>query len=241
MESATGQRASVRGWLQDLWLVAIYDDVPEDEVRRWWNSKETDVLDVLVDLAPGIRLGPIVTADGDPPSPTQRVSSLMFLRGTCPEDFEPDAQASYVMPLLDAGLRAALVAAFAPRPGDRPLLAAEPVDALAAFLDDTTERGCSRTHPPRRSRCCSVPTSGDRAGPRQQSGTAQPEPFPDFDLFPPSRSATSTGQKPSLSRTGSHVRKVGASTPPAAGCPVSVLVWRIGIRTCGYSAECWWS
>ncbi|MET8835288.1 hypothetical protein ABZV78_15410 [Micromonospora sp. NPDC004540] len=136
MESATGQRASVRGWLQDLWLVAIYDDVPDDEVRRWWNCKETDVLDVLVDVAPGFRLGSIVTADGDPPSPTQRVSSLMFLHGTCPEDFEPDAQASYVMPLLDAGLRAALLAAFAPRLGDHPLMTAEPVDTLAAFLDE---------------------------------------------------------------------------------------------------------
>lgn len=43
MESATGQQASLRGWLQDLWLAAIYDDVPDDEVRRWWNSKKTDV------------------------------------------------------------------------------------------------------------------------------------------------------------------------------------------------------
>ena len=77
-----------------------------------------------------------MTADGDPPGPTQRVSSLMFLRGTCPEEFEPDARESYVMPLLDAGLRAALLAAFAPRPGDHPLMAAEPVDALAAFLDE---------------------------------------------------------------------------------------------------------
>ena len=136
MESATGHRTSVRGWLQDLWLVAIHGDVPDDEVRRWWNCKETDILDALVDSAPGFRLGPIVTADGDPPSPTQRVSSLMFLRGTCPEDFEPDAQASYVMPLLDAGLRAALLAALAPRPGDHPLMAAETVDRLAAFLDE---------------------------------------------------------------------------------------------------------
>ncbi|SCG65280.1 hypothetical protein [Micromonospora inositola] len=136
MESAGGQRAGVRGWLQDLWLVAIYDDVPDDEVRRWWNCKETDLLGVLVDLAPGLRLGTIVTADGDPPSATQRVSSLMFLRGTCPEEFEPDAREPYVMPLLDAGLRAALLATFAPRPDDHPLMAAAPVDALAAFLDE---------------------------------------------------------------------------------------------------------
>ncbi|MGW5667189.1 hypothetical protein [Micromonospora sp. NPDC003776] len=136
MAPTTGQRARMRGWLQDLRLVAIYEDVPDDEVRRWWNCNETGVLDALIDAAPGFRLGPIVTADGDPPSPTQRVSSLMFLRGTCPEEFEPDVRAPYVMPLLDAGLRAALLAAFTPRTGDHPLMAAEPVDALAAFLDE---------------------------------------------------------------------------------------------------------
>ncbi|MER7441557.1 hypothetical protein [Micromonospora avicenniae] len=125
------------GWAQDLWLVAIVEDVPDDEVRRWWNCKETDFLDDLVEVAPGFRLGTIlITAhDPEPGSPTRRVSDLMFLRGTCPEEFNQDASAPYVLPLLDAELRSALLAAFSPQPEDHPLAEAAPLGELAEFLD----------------------------------------------------------------------------------------------------------
>lgn len=125
------------GWIEELWLVAIVEDVPEDEVRRWWNSKETEFLDGLAESAPGFRLGTILTTVDEPQlgSPTRRVFDLMFLRGTCPEDFHPDATAPYVLPLLDADLRSALLAAFPPRADDHPLMEAAPLSGLTGFLD----------------------------------------------------------------------------------------------------------
>ncbi|HEY0699555.1 MAG TPA: hypothetical protein VGD43_17295 [Micromonospora sp.] len=125
------------GWIQDLWLVAIVEDVPDDDVRRWWNCKETDFLDDLAESAPGFCLGTILTPlEGpEPGSPTRRVFDLMFLRGTCPEEFDQDASASYVLPLLDADLRSALLAAFSPQPDDHPLMEAAPLSELAEFLD----------------------------------------------------------------------------------------------------------
>ncbi|MGC4836990.1 hypothetical protein ACLQ3D_21070 [Micromonospora vinacea] len=125
------------GWIEELWLVAIVEDVPDDEVRRWWNSKETEFLDGLAESAPGFRLGTILTTVDEPQlgSPTRRVFDLMFLRGTCPEDFHPDATAPYVLPLLDADLRSALLAAFSPRADDHPLMEAAPLSGLTGFLD----------------------------------------------------------------------------------------------------------
>ncbi|MEH1165198.1 hypothetical protein V6V47_07405 [Micromonospora sp. CPCC 205539] len=125
------------GWIQDLWLVAIVDDVPDDAVSRWWNLKEATPLDDLLDAAPGVRLGTILTtsAEPEPGSPTRRVFDLMYLRGTLPEEFDHNARASYVLPLLDAGLRSALLAAFAPQPDDHRLAEAAPVSELAEFLD----------------------------------------------------------------------------------------------------------
>ncbi|MEU6076718.1 hypothetical protein [Micromonospora sp. NPDC047074] len=124
-------------WIQDLWLAAIREEVPDDEVGRWWNSHEADSMDDLVRAAPALRLGTILTTsqEPEPGGATRRVFDLMFLRGTLPQEFEPDATASYVLPLLDAGLRAALLAAFAPRPGDHPLAEAAPLGELAGFLD----------------------------------------------------------------------------------------------------------
>ncbi|MEV5209649.1 hypothetical protein AB0K35_19450 [Micromonospora sp. NPDC053740] len=125
------------GWIEDLWLVAIVEDVPDDEVRRWWNSTETEFLDVRVESAPGFRLGTILTTVDEPQlgSPTRRVFDLMFLRGTCPEGFHPDAAAPYVLPLLDADLRSALLAAFSPQADDHPLMEAAPLSGLTGFLD----------------------------------------------------------------------------------------------------------
>ncbi|MEW2142552.1 hypothetical protein AB0869_07010 [Micromonospora vinacea] len=125
------------GWIEDLWLIAIVEDVPDDEVRRWWNSKETELLDGLAESAPGFRLGTILTTVDEPQlgSPARRVFDLMFLRGTCPEDLHQDASAPYVLPLLDADLRSALLAAFCPQANDHPLIAATSIGGLAEFLD----------------------------------------------------------------------------------------------------------
>ncbi|MEV0733635.1 hypothetical protein [Polymorphospora sp. NPDC050346] len=125
------------GWVQDLWLVAIVEDVSDDDVRRWWNGNETAILDELAETAPGFRLGTILTTseDPEPGSPTRRVFELMFLRGTCPEEFDRNVSAPYVLPVLDAELRAALLAAFSPQPEDHVLMEVAPLDDLAAFLD----------------------------------------------------------------------------------------------------------
>ncbi|WP_112671673.1 hypothetical protein [Micromonospora saelicesensis] len=125
------------GWIEELWLVAIVEEVPDDEVRRWWNSKETEFLDRLAESAPGFRLGTILTTVDEPQlgSPARRVFDLMFLRGTCPEDFHPEPSAPYVLPLLDAELRSALLAAFSPQADDHPLMAAAPLSGLTDFLD----------------------------------------------------------------------------------------------------------
>ena len=118
---------TVDGWLHDLWLVVISDAVPDEDVRRWWNCKDTEVLDDLVEAAPKFRLGTIVVTaeDAEPPSPTRRVSDLLFFRGTYPE---------YVLPLLDDDLQADLIKAFAAQPGDHPVMEAAPLANFAAFL-----------------------------------------------------------------------------------------------------------
>lgn len=123
--------------MEDLWLVAIFDDVPDDEVRRWWNSKDTPILDRFVATAPRLRLGTIGTAgeDPEPASPTRRLFELLFLRGTCPEDFGGDGSVPYVLPCLNADLRFALLAAFSPQSHDCSLMEAAPLSALSDFLD----------------------------------------------------------------------------------------------------------
>ncbi|WP_203756420.1 hypothetical protein [Actinoplanes cyaneus] len=124
--------------MEDLWLVAIFDEVPDDEVRRWWNSKDTPLLDRLVASAPRFRLGTIVTAaeDHEPASPTRRVFDLLFLRGTCPEDFGEESAAEYVLPRLDLRLQLALLTAFSPHSDDLPMMEAAPLSALSDFLNE---------------------------------------------------------------------------------------------------------
>lgn len=132
----------MRCWLEDSWLVAIVEAVPADEVRRWWNVKDTELLDHIVETAPAVHLGAVatcvdVTCDCriEPPSPARRVFELLVLRGTCPEEFTVDETDPYVMPLLDEELRTALLAAFEGRDDDVPVLAAGDAEKLAAFLD----------------------------------------------------------------------------------------------------------
>jgi hypothetical protein len=85
----------VRGYAEDLWLVALHDTVADDEVRRWWNSKETTLLDELIEVAPRVHLGTVIVLaegtaeDPEPSGPARRVFNMLFLRGTCPEDFDP--------------------------------------------------------------------------------------------------------------------------------------------------------
>jgi hypothetical protein len=125
------------GWLEDSWLVAIYEAVPAEDVRRWWNSKDTEVLDDLIAAAPGFRLGTTVTTgvDPEPPGPVRRVHDLLVLRGTLPGDFRPNPPAPYVLPVLDDELHAAILGAFAPRSADHAVMEAAPVADLAGFLD----------------------------------------------------------------------------------------------------------
>lgn len=85
-------------------LVAIDCEVPVDEIRRWWNSKETPVLDDLVAVAPRLRLGRALERHGDDvPGPARRVFSLLFLRGTTPR---------YVVPRLDDEFIGEILAAY---------------------------------------------------------------------------------------------------------------------------------
>jgi hypothetical protein len=119
-------------------LVAIYQHVPADEVRRWWNCKDTDLLDEIVETAPAVRLGTIATAarDPEPASPARRVFELIFLRGTCPQDFTARMTDPYVLPLLDRELAAAILDAFNPRSGDREVLDVGDREQIEAFLDE---------------------------------------------------------------------------------------------------------
>lgn len=106
----------IKCYLQDDWLVAIRQGVPADEVRRWWNLKETDLLDRIVEVAPAVRLGLSATAfaDPEPTSPARRVFELLFLRGTLPEHFSEVEVDPWVLPLLDDELEAAILDAFQP-------------------------------------------------------------------------------------------------------------------------------
>ncbi|MCG5445560.1 hypothetical protein NIE79_004016 [Micromonospora sp. NIE79] len=153
------------GWIEELWLVAIVEEVPDDEVRRWWNSKETELLDRLAATAPGFRLGTILTTVDEPQlgSPSRRVFDLMFLRGTCPQNFHPDSSAPYVLPLLGADLRSALLAAFSPQADDHPLMTAAPLSGLTEFLDKHWGARLT-THSPTEAVRVSLPATLGRQG-----------------------------------------------------------------------------
>jgi hypothetical protein len=100
----SGQGGLVKELPCDISLVAIDCEVPDDEIRRWWNCKETPVLDDLVAVAPRLRLGRVLDRHGDDvPGPARRVFSLLFLRGITPQ---------YVVPRLDDELIGEILAAY---------------------------------------------------------------------------------------------------------------------------------
>jgi hypothetical protein len=107
-------------------LVVIDSEVPGDEARRWWNCKETPLLDDLVAAAPWLRLGKTLDDHfDDVPGPARRVFSLLFLRGTTPE---------YVVPRLDDELISEILAAYQGRDGDAPGTHRADLAEVAAFL-----------------------------------------------------------------------------------------------------------
>ncbi|MFF4126865.1 hypothetical protein [Microbispora rosea] len=114
----------------DVSLVVIDREVPDDEIRRWWNCKETPLLYDLVAAAPRLRLGTVLNKYGDVPGPARRVFSLLFLRGTTPR---------YVVPRLDDELIGEIVAAYQGRDDDGPGTQQADLAEVAAFL--ATHRG----------------------------------------------------------------------------------------------------
>lgn len=111
---------------REIWLVTIGPEVPGDEARRWWNSKDAPVLDDLVRDAPRLRLGRVMDDDfDDVPGPARRVFSLLSLRGTIPE---------YVVPRLDDELIGEILAAYQGRGDDAPATQRATPAEVAAFL-----------------------------------------------------------------------------------------------------------
>jgi hypothetical protein len=107
-------------------LVAIDPEVPADEARRWWNWKNTPLLDDLVTAAPRLRLGKVTDDDfDDVPGPARWVFSLLFLRGTTP---------AYVVPRLDDELISEILAAYQGRDDDAPATQRADLAEVAAFL-----------------------------------------------------------------------------------------------------------
>jgi len=107
-------------------LVAIDSEVPGDEARRWWNCKDTPVLDDLVAAAPRLRLGKTIDDHfDDVPGPARRVFALLFLRGTTPE---------YVVPRLGDELISEILAAYLGGGDDAPGTQEADLAEVAAFL-----------------------------------------------------------------------------------------------------------
>jgi len=111
-----------------IWLVAVREVTPPDEIRRFWNAKEdTPNLDAFIERSPSILLG---TTEVTVPEnvglrgPVGRVFDLLVLRGTTPE---------YVLPLIDDTLTADLLACLEPDPAD-PAFDVLPAADLATFL-----------------------------------------------------------------------------------------------------------
>ncbi len=127
----SGQDDLVTDLTCDVSLVVIDSEVPDDEIRRWWNCKETPLLYDLVATAPRLRLGRVLDKDGDDvPGPARRVFSLLFLRGTTPR---------YVVPRLDDELIGEILAAYQGRDDDAPGTQQADLAEVAAFL--ATHRG----------------------------------------------------------------------------------------------------
>ncbi|WP_204072693.1 hypothetical protein [Planotetraspora phitsanulokensis] len=110
----------------DISLVAIDCEVPDDEIRRWWNCIDAPLLDDLVAVAPRLRLGRVLDKLGDDvPGPACRVFSLLFLRGTTPQ---------YVVPRLDDELIGEILAAYQRRDNDGPRTQRADLAEVASFL-----------------------------------------------------------------------------------------------------------
>lgn len=117
--------------LCEVWLVAFDHKVPADEIRRWWNCRETPLLDDLVAVAPRLRLGAVLDGRGaELPGPARRVFSLLFLRGTTPH---------YVVPRLDDELTGEILAAYQGRDDNGRGAQRGDLAEVAAFL--TAHRG----------------------------------------------------------------------------------------------------
>ncbi|MHB1431774.1 MAG: hypothetical protein ACYCVZ_06640 [Streptosporangiaceae bacterium] len=106
--------------------MAIGPAVPADEARKWWNCKDTPLLDDLVTAAPRLRLGKVIDGGFDDlPGPARRVFSLISLRGTTP---------AYVVPRLDDELIREILAAYQGRDDDAPGTQRADLAEVAAFL-----------------------------------------------------------------------------------------------------------
>jgi hypothetical protein len=108
------------------WLTAINGDLDPAEIRAYWNVKETPILTAILPSAPKIKLGLVYAyaPDGFDKGPARRLSDLLFVRGTD----------EYVLPTVDDALIVEMLAAYAPRPGDR-MPSASTVEELDRFLN----------------------------------------------------------------------------------------------------------
>lgn len=107
-------------------LVAIDREVPVDEIRRWWNLKDTPVLDDVAAGGPRLRLG--LSVDGyweNITGPSFRVYALLFLRGTLPE---------YVVPRLDDELIHEILIAYQWQENDSSGTQLADLEEVATFL-----------------------------------------------------------------------------------------------------------
>lgn len=122
----------VTDFADEVWLVVIDSEIPGDEARRWWNCKETPLLDDLVAAAPRLRLGKVIDDQfDDVPGPARRVFSLVFLRGTM-RGTTPE----YGVARLDDELISEILAAYQGRDGDAPGTHRADLAEVAAFLAD---------------------------------------------------------------------------------------------------------
>lgn len=116
-------------WTMSVWLVAVGEAVAPDEAHRYWNGKDTPVLDAILERSPALLAG---TTEVTLPEneglrgPVGRLHDLILLRGTTPE---------YLLPLIDNELTTELAACLAPDPAD-PDFQVIPTHELVAFLND---------------------------------------------------------------------------------------------------------
>jgi hypothetical protein len=126
----------VTDFADEVWLVVIDSEIPGDEARRWWNCKETPLLDDLVAAAPRLRLGKVIDDQfDDVPGPARRVFSLVFLRGTMRGTMRGTTP-EYGVARLDDELISEILAAYQGRDGDAPGTHRADLAEVGAFLAD---------------------------------------------------------------------------------------------------------